>query len=176
MLRWRLAWADIARATFFGAALFGSALVAGAWNIPCIVTTGSPQDSLQIDFTETLTQNVANVSGIGWVNEIDIHETGIGGTYLNGSATIPSTTGINLIEGTFTPIGGVLYLAGQPASRYLKTRRTVWGIPQTIRRISVALPTRHIAKSTSTRSARRRIWPPRGRKRGPATVGMQPLR
>ena len=106
----------IKQVAFFGVLFFGWALVAGAGPISINVATGSSQDSLQIGFSETLTQNVANVSGIGWVNEIDINLTSIGGTYLNGANVIPSTTGINNIEGTFTAVGGVLYLAASKGS------------------------------------------------------------
>jgi hypothetical protein len=87
-----------------------------AAEIPIAVTTAAAQDALQLGITETLTQNVANVAGIGWVNEIDVRVTSVGGTYLNGADPIPPTAGIGGIAGTWTFVGGVAYLAAVEAS------------------------------------------------------------
>ena len=110
----------IEKSAFLGVLFFGLTAAAGASTIAMNVATASAQDSLQLGISETLTANVANIAGIGWVNEIDLSVTNIGGTYLNGADPIPSTAGINNVVGNFytvdannNPIGG-LYL---PVSR-----------------------------------------------------------
>lgn len=104
----------IKQVAFFSVLFFGWAVVAGAGTINCNVTTQSQNDALTLAVSETLTTNVANVSGIGEVNEIDVFLTSIGGTYSNGADVIPSTSGMNGVVGTWTALGGSLYL---PASR-----------------------------------------------------------
>ena len=54
---------------------------------------------------------MANITGIGWVNEIDVRVTSVGGNRNhNGADAIPSTTGINNIEGRWTFPGGAAYM------------------------------------------------------------------
>ncbi len=67
--------------------------------------------NLTLGISETLTQNVGQLSTGAWVNEIDVRMTSIGGTYDNGAYTIPSTTGIVYMGGRWTFLGGVAYLA-----------------------------------------------------------------
>lgn len=89
--------------------VFGCAAVAGAttWNVS--VTTAAAADNLQIGFAISELNNVGTLDGQA-VNEIDIRETSIGGTYLNGAQTIPSNAALVGIAGTFYFTGGPAYL------------------------------------------------------------------
>ncbi len=99
----------------FCAVLLGCAAVAGATVIPCNVTTASQQDNLVLGFEEVLTTDVGTVPGGGQVNEIDIRETSISGTYGGEFAgTIYSNSAIVTYAGTFyvDGTGAVAYLYG----------------------------------------------------------------
>ena len=99
----------------FCAVLLGCAAVAGATVIPCNVTTASQQDNLVLGFEEVLTTDVGTVPGGGQVNEIDIRETLISGTYGGEFAgTIYSNSAIVTYAGTFyvDGTGAVAYLYG----------------------------------------------------------------
>ena len=96
----------------FSVVLSGWVAAASAMNIPLTVTTAAQQDALSIGFSETLTQNVGQLPDGAWVNEIDIRETSIGGTYLNGAYSIAADTRLTTYAGTFYVEGGVAYLYG----------------------------------------------------------------
>ena len=85
------------QAAIFFLLVFGWAMVAGAANIPVVVTTASQWDDLSLGISETLTTNVGTLPNGSWVNEIDVRMTGIGGTYNFDAGIIPSTAGINLV-------------------------------------------------------------------------------
>jgi hypothetical protein len=104
------------QAAIFFLLVLGSAMVAGAANIPVAVTTASQWDDLSLGISETLTKNVGTLPNGSWVNEIDVRMTSIGGTYNFGAGTIPSTTGINGVYGTWSFPGGVAYLASNLAN------------------------------------------------------------
>ena len=104
------------QAAIFFLLVFGWAMVAGAANIPVVVTTASQWDDLSLGISETLTTNVGTLPNGSWVNEIDVRMTGIGGTYNFDAGIIPSTAGINGVYGTWSFPGGVAYLASNLAN------------------------------------------------------------
>ena len=138
--------------------VLGGAAAAAAGNIPIIVTASSASDSVTIGLSESLTQNVANIAGIGWVNEIDVRVTGLGGTYLGTNRFRPppaSTTSRALgrswaARRTFPP--------RPAASPKLFRRSTALATLLTPRRLSAGPPTPPGARSISTRCSRRSPW------------------
>ena len=98
----------------------------GCQNGPMDVTTASQGDVLNLGISETITTNVASMSGgIGWVNENDVRVTSVGGTYNNGAGTIDPNSGIAAVAGTWSfPGGGAIISESRGSPPRWPSRRT----------------------------------------------------
>jgi hypothetical protein len=112
----------IKQAAVFCVILFGCALVANATavaipGITCTVTSPSGNDSATMGLTEMRTTNVGTFDGVA-LDEIDVYLSSLGGTYVNGTGTVPSNAAVNTIAGTWLFPGGQGYTSRTAASGY----------------------------------------------------------
>jgi hypothetical protein len=101
--------------------VFGWTLAAKAsiiTTIPITTHCWSDQDALTMGITEVRTSSLLMLYGVT-LDEIDVYLTHVGGTYLNGSCTIPADTAVSSISGKWTFPGGAAFLPYPDATRYL---------------------------------------------------------